>query len=197
LNKAVFTTLKIENSKPKWLEDHVARILSGARLFKVDLDKNEIISAVEEALNNSKIQEARMRIILHENGDLKTTIEPFTDLEKPIKLKLKEIDFPQGEHKVWPHRSHTEIEGEEVVLIEKSTGFVLEGSYTNIFVKTDDGYLTPPADGKILAGIGRKHFIEELKDKGEIVKEVWFKQDLLKNNEVLLTNALRGVIKTI
>jgi branched-subunit amino acid aminotransferase/4-amino-4-deoxychorismate lyase len=57
--------------------------------------------------------------------------------------------------------------------------------------------LTPPADGKILAGIGRKHFIRELQEKGETVKEQWFKADILKNNEVVLTNALRGVITTI
>jgi len=196
LNKAIFTTLRIRDLKPLWLEDHVERILKGAELFKVKMDEKTVYSAVQVGLEKNNLKEARMRIILHENGSLETTVEPFEDSEVPLKLKLKEIEISQGAHKVWPFRKHTEIKGEEIILIEKSTGFVLEGSYTNVFVKTDVGYLTPPADGKILAGIGRKHFIEELKNKGETVKEVWFKSDILKENEVILTNALRGVIRT-
>lgn len=195
MNKAVFTTVRIEDFKPKWLDDHVERIINGAELFKVNLNNKTVVKVVNVALEKNSLKDARMRIILYENGALETTLEPFTSLAKSLSLKFREIDVPQGVYKVWPHRSHTEIEGEEVILIEKNTGFVLEGSYTNIFVKTEDGYLTPPADGKILAGIGRKHFIEELKDKGETVKEVWFKSDILKNNEAILTNALRGAIR--
>ncbi len=188
--------MRIQNSKPKWLEDHVERILKGADLFKIDLNKDEVFSVVEAVLKSNEFKEARVRIILHENGSLETTIEPFEDADKPFKLSFKEIDEPQGAHKLWPFKKHTENEGEEVILIEKETGFVLEGSYTNVFVKTDNGYITPPADGKIVEGIGRKYFIRELQEKGEIVKEEWFKADLLKNNEVILTNALRGVIGT-
>jgi branched-subunit amino acid aminotransferase/4-amino-4-deoxychorismate lyase len=196
LSKAVFTTIRIQDFKPKWLEDHVERILSGAELFKVNIDEKTVLDLVENALEKNNLKDARMRIILHENGALETTLETFVDLTKPLSLKLKEIDVPQGALKVWPHRSHVEIEGEEVVLIEKNTGFVLEGSYTNVFVKTKDGYLTPPADGKILAGIGRKHFIRELQEKGETVREEWFKVEMLNKNKILLTNALRGVIRT-
>lgn len=196
MNKAVFTTIRIESFEPKWLEDHVERILKGVELFKVKIDEKAVLDLVEKVLKNNKLKEARMRIILHENGALETTVEPFSDIEKPLSLKLKEIEISQGVHKVWPFKKHTEIKGEEVILIEKSTGFVLEGSYTNVFVKTDEGYVTPPADGKIVEGIGRKHFIEELKNKGEIVKEVQFKSEMLNNNKILLTNALRGVIRT-
>ncbi len=196
MNKAVFTTIRIESFEPKWLEDHVERILKGVELFKVKIDEKTVVDLVEKALEKNNLKEARMRIILNENGNLEISIEPFEDFGKPFRLKLKEIDVPQGVYKVWPHKLHTEIKGEEIILVEKSTGFVLEGSYTNVFVKTEDGYLTPPADGKILAGIGRKHFIEELKNKGETVKEVWFKAEMLNNNKILLTNALRGVIRT-
>ena len=196
MNKAVFTTLRVHNFEPKWIEDHVERIRKGAEFLNVNVTEDSIFEAVNNRLRSNDLKEARMRIILYEDGKLETTIESFSDLEKPLKLRFNEIDKPQGAYKIWPHKLHTENPEEEVILIEKETGFVLEGSYTNVFVKTEDGYLIPPADGKILAGIGRKHFIRELQEKGETVKEQWFKADILKNNEVVLTNALRGVIKT-
>lgn len=197
MNKAVFTTMRIHKFEPKWMEDHVERILKGAELFNVKLNEKTILEAVKNTMKSSDLKKARMRIILHENGQLETTVETFSDLKKPLKLKFKEIDEPQGAHKLWPFRKHTENSDEEIILVEKETGFVLEGSYTNIFVKTDDGYVTPPADGKIVEGIGRKHFIRELHEQGETVKEEWFKADILKENEVVLTNALRGVIRTV
>ena len=188
--------MRIQNFKPKWLEDHVKRIFKGAEFFKVNMDEKKVFSVVDNALENNELKEARMRIILHESGVLDTTLGFFKDTEIPLKFKLKIVDEPQGEQKLWPFRKHVENEGEEVILIENKTGFVLEGSYTNVFVKTDVCYLTPPADGKIIEGIGRKHFIEEIRKNGETVKEEWFSSEIFKNNEVILTNALRGIIRT-
>ncbi|MDX9806806.1 MAG: aminotransferase class IV, partial [bacterium] len=74
---------------------------------------------------------------------------------------------------------------------------ILEGSYTNVFVKIGDEFFTPPDDGRILPGICRKHFIRYLKLKGMIVREEYFGIEKLKNSEIFLTNALRGVVEGI
>ncbi|HQI04013.1 MAG TPA: aminotransferase class IV, partial [bacterium] len=86
---------------------------------------------------------------------------------------------------------------EEVILIDRNNGNILEGSYTNVFVKIGDEFFTPPDDGKILPGICRKYFIRYLKLTGHKVHEEYFGIDKLKNGEIFLTNALRGVVEGI
>jgi len=194
LSSSIFTTVRIADFKPVWIEDHLTRLKNGADKLGIPFDENLWLNTVISELQKNTLSDARMRMILDVTGIPKISFEPFHDSEKSFNIRLKHVE-PQGDLKRWPFVKHTEKTDEEVILIDKSTGNVLEGSYTNVFVRTDDGFFTPPGDGKIVAGICRKYFIRYLKLKGIIVREEYFDTEKLKNGEIFLTNALRGVIK--
>jgi branched-subunit amino acid aminotransferase/4-amino-4-deoxychorismate lyase len=191
---SIFTTVRITGFKAVWIEDHIIRLQEGAKNLGLEFDENLWINAVIAELAKNNLSDARMRLILDGTGIPKISFEPFRDSEKPFAIRLEHIE-PQGELKVWPFVKYTERIDEEVILIDRNTGNVLEGSYTNVFVKNGNEFFTPPDDGKIVAGICRKYFIRYLKLKGLIVCEEYFGVEKLKNGEIFLTNALRGVIK--
>lgn len=196
MSNSVFTTVRIAGFKAVWIVDHLIRLKNGADKLGIPFDENLWLNTVISELQKNTLSDARMRLILDGTGVPKISFEPFRDSEKPFIIRLKHIE-PQGDSKHWPFVKHTEKTDEEVILIDKKTGNVLEGSYTNVFVRTDDEFFTPPDDGKIIAGICRKYFIRYLKLKGIIVHEEYFDAGFLKKGDVFLTNALRGVIKGV
>lgn len=196
MSNSVFTTVRVADFKPVWIEDHLLRLKKSAEILNIPFDEDVWIEEVVKMLEQNKLGSARMRMILDENGVPKIKFEPFQDSEKKMSIRFKNIE-PQGDLKVWPFRKHTEKSDEEVILIDRNNGNILEGSYTNVFVKIGDEFFTPPDDGKILPGICRKHFIRYLKLKGYKVHEEYFGIEKLKNSEIFLTNALRGVVEGI
>ncbi len=194
MTEGVFTTVRIADFCPVWIEDHILRLKNGAEKLNIPFDEDHLINSVIKSLDKNVIPNARMRMILKKEGTSEINFEPFEDKKELFLISFKEIE-PQGSLKRWPFRKHTEINSEEVILIDKSSGDVLEGSYTNIFIKKGDDFFTPPDDGKIVAGICRKYFIEYLKLKGCNIYEKRFSKVMLKNSEIFLTNALRGVVK--
>lgn len=196
MSNSVFTTVRIAGFKAVWIEDHLIRLQEGAEKLGIVFDENLWLNAVISELANNTLSDARMRMIVDKTGVPKISFEPFCDSEKPLTIRLEHIE-PQGESKVWPFVKHTQKTDEEVILIDRNTGSVLEGSYTNVFVKIGSEFFTPPGDGKIVSGICRKYFIRYLKLKGIVVREEYFDVDKLKNGEIFLTNALRGVIKGV
>jgi len=196
LSDSVFTTVRIANFKPVWIEDHLLRLKESAEKLNIPFDEALWLDAVIEKLSHNRIKNARMRMIMDNCGNPQINFEPFEDESKPVLIRFKEV-APQGNIKIWPFRKHAEKSDEEVILIDRNNGNILEGSYTNVFVKTESGFITPPDDGRILAGICRKHFIRYLKLKGYKVHEKNFGIEKLKNSEIFLTNALRGVVRAV
>ncbi len=68
---------------------------------------------------------------------------------------------------------------------------VAEGSITNIFIRKENSWLTPPLTSGILNGIYRSHL---LKDDDIKEKEIYL-EDLLKADEIKLVNSVRGEIR--
>ncbi|HRZ79607.1 MAG TPA: aminotransferase class IV [bacterium] len=194
MSNSVFTTVRIAGFKAVWIEDHLIRLQKGAEKLGIVFDENLWLNAVISELANNTLNNARMRMILDGTVIPKISFEPFSDPEKKMHVRLRDVE-PQGDLKRWPFVKHTEKTDEEVILIDRNTGSVLEGSYNNVFVRTDDGFFTPPGDGKIVSGICRKHFIRYLKLKGIVVREEYFDAGFLKKGDIFLTNALRGVIR--
>jgi para-aminobenzoate synthetase / 4-amino-4-deoxychorismate lyase len=194
LSDSVFTTVRVADFKPVWIEDHLLRLKKSALMLNIPFDEDVWIEEVIKMVEQNKLGSARMRMIIDGCGNPQINFEPFHDSEKKMSIRFKNIE-PQGDLKVWPFRKHAERSDEEVILIDRNNGNVLEGSYTNVFVKIGNEFFTPPDDGRILPGICRKHFIRYLKLKGYTIHEKHFGIEKLKNSEIFFTNALRGVIK--
>ncbi|WP_372964561.1 aminodeoxychorismate lyase [Marinobacter sp.] len=83
------------------------------------------------------------------------------------------------------------------VLMANASGHIVEGTRTNLFVETSNGWLTPAAGSVAVAGVMRRYVLERLRAAGEPVKEgPVLPEDLLAEDclGVYLTNSVLGVV---
>lgn len=92
-------------------------------------------------------------------------------------------------------RAHIRKGPIDEVLIANSAGHLIEGSKTNLFVLTKEGYfITPPLHSGPVRGVARQILLE--KDPHVIEGDVTI--DLLENSlEVVVANAVRGAIPVV
>jgi branched-subunit amino acid aminotransferase/4-amino-4-deoxychorismate lyase len=80
-------------------------------------------------------------------------------------------------------------------LVFDEEGLLLEGAVSNVFLVVSGNLITPPADGRILAGITRRWVLETAGSQGISCQEASItREDLLGAEEVFLTNSVRGVM---
>jgi para-aminobenzoate synthetase/4-amino-4-deoxychorismate lyase len=73
-------------------------------------------------------------------------------------------------------------------------GFVTEGGRSNVFIKKDGQWLTPPLTSGCLPGVMRSVVLSDA--KYHAVEKNITPADVLSAEEVIFTNALRGIVKT-
>ncbi len=140
----------------------------------------------------------RGRVIVDTStGKYEFTSDTVKPLKEPVLCRLLNIENSLGKIKKWPFRNLGIPEGGELILVHKKTGEVLEGNFSNIFLRQGDKWLTPLAGDRILNGICRQKFINFLKSRGKIVKECSIKEKKLCESHIFLSNSLRGVMHGI
>lgn len=77
----------------------------------------------------------------------------------------------------------------EAILIDEN-GFILEGSFTNVFILKDDKIYTPPLSNGIVSGCFRRL----LNGQAFCSIKSLTREDYNSADEIFLTNALRGII---
>jgi para-aminobenzoate synthetase/4-amino-4-deoxychorismate lyase len=69
---------------------------------------------------------------------------------------------------------------------------VTEGAITNIFIKKDGIFYTPPVECGLLNGVFRREFLSQ---HPECLEKVLTVDDLYSADEVYLTNSVRGMVR--
>jgi len=160
----------------------------------VSFKENTIADPFKEAPTH---QVYKLRFIYYENADIKINIEEYTrDLEQEWKVRVIEPEeFSinsqdlQWKHKLYSRESiPVSAEWQEQIWLNER-GEVCEGSFTNIFWKTDETWYTPDLSTNILTGTMRELLIPALGAK-EVNYTVY---DLKKAKEIILTNAMIGI----
>jgi para-aminobenzoate synthetase/4-amino-4-deoxychorismate lyase len=82
------------------------------------------------------------------------------------------------------------LAGYDDVLFLNRSGEVTEGAISNIFVKKDGRWLTPPVECGLLAGVQRRHLLETLPD---VEQRALYPGDLRQADAIYLANAVRGL----
>lgn len=88
--------------------------------------------------------------------------------------------------------------GAEEALIVDSSGDVIEGATSNVFVARGGRVATPPESAGILAGITRAHVLEVASAAGIVVSEERLRpDDLYGADEVFLTSSVRELVPIV
>jgi para-aminobenzoate synthetase/4-amino-4-deoxychorismate lyase len=202
--RGLFETLLVADGRTVRAAPHLERLGASAReLFDRDLPAELPDSVVAAA---RPLELGRMRIdLLPEDGELRFEIETepidpaifFPD--RPHGADVRTVRHPgwAGAHK-WADRDWLEsVEaelGEEVPLILTDDDEVLEAGRANLFIVTEGGIATPPADGRILPGTARAATLDLAAELGVSAAErPLHLDDLREADDLFLTSSLRGI----
>ncbi len=143
-----------------------------------------------------------MRLLLNKWGKLKLDYSTLPQLPENIKVIISEKHINPDSTFQFFKTTNREVYNSELKK-NNSEGFfdviffnerkeLAEGAITNIFIRKEDVWFTPPVTCGILAGIYRSHFINTNDNVKETIITI---NDLLTAAEVKLVNSVRGEIK--
>ncbi len=198
----LFETMKIENGRILFLEEHLERLKNSCEYFLFRFDEKFIRKKLKKISEKNPNGFFKLKLQLDKTGNIVTKITKYPYLPSEIKIILSEkrldhLDkfqyFKTTNRKVYEEEFKTyNSEGFfEVIFLNKNEE-LSEGSFTNIFIRKRDLWYTPPLIAGILPGIYRNEFIKKTESVKEIPLHI---NDLYEADEILLTNSVRGEIK--
>ena len=199
-------TILYRNEELVLLEEHIERVRSSQLFFDFTWNLRSVERPLKEAtdalwLLGAKF--AKVRLLLSHDG---TATAEYTLMEREGWEK-KTISFDissehtnsedlflyhkttnRGFYNDYYRQALANGFDEVVFLNEKDE--VTEGSISNIFIRKNDKWLTPPVDCGLLPGVWRKKLISDLNAAESILR----KEDIEEADEILLCNSLRGAV---
>ena len=178
---------------------HLERMCKSAANLKF---KFEIIKIKQKILEINSQSRLRCRLTLRIDGTINLTTAPLSLNSKPWVLRLSNSILSSSDPWLL-HKSSNRVlydaeranlpDGIDELVYLNERNEVCEGTITNIFVKIEGHWLTPPLSSGCLPGVLRRKKIEDASCK---VKIITF-SDLQGAEKITVGNALRGEIEAV
>ena len=199
----IIETMRWENGIPL-LHHHLARLERTARILGYSFPITKILSRLEAL--DGELQKDRsyvIRLLLGAADGVHLESRPLENpLSRPYRLGLargrvaSENPFAQlkttfrGLYDAGRKEAMDRALDEIVYLNERDE--LTEGTITNVFLEIDGKWVTPPLSCGVLPGIGREL---EMASSREPRERILTAVDLMRAENVLLTNAVRGTVE--
>ena len=211
----IFTTIKVEDSIPLFLDKHINRLKSSCRFFGIDFFDPGFSNIINHLLKKNLLTDARVKIIISRGIDFKNriinycgetpTIAVFIfplslDLPQPVKLCIsKEM---RGNESIYQHKTTSYLQNLYHKTIARERGFddaiilswkeeVLETSTANLFFILGKEIITPPRELPLLNGIMRQEILALESIGGyPLIENSLKKDDLKKVEAAFITSAI-------
>ena len=181
---------------------HRERLAASAASLGLPLDLVTLDGAVNAEVADL-VQDAKVRVELHQDGAIITSSAPLTNALGP-KTVCWANHIIDTRNNLLPHKTSVRGFYDEArllasadkpiydVLFSNDQGHVTEASYHSVFIRKGDRYFTPPLSAGLLNGVGRKLYLEKLGDR--VSEQNFDRATLEQADEVLLVSSIRGVI---
>lgn len=186
------------------LDYHLRRLGQSAKYFGFAFDKGPIIKQlIKEAKLFDKTKNHRVRLLLYKDGSIAIESRVLSGSDGLVKIALSKKKTNSLDNFLFHKTTRRKLYNDEykkykrqgfydVVFINENNQMT-EGAISNIFIKTNGIFYTPPVSCGLLEGTFRKYLIE---NKSIPIKEkVLYRDDLLKADKIYLTNAVRGMVE--
>jgi para-aminobenzoate synthetase/4-amino-4-deoxychorismate lyase len=177
---------------------HLDRLEASARALAIPMTRKHVLSEMRRAVAG-RDGPSRVRVLLHESGEIDVTVTPFTPVERwtcaVSEQRMQSGDLLARHKTAWRALFDDELTrlsartGCDQVLFLNERGELVESSGANIFVRKHGTLVTPPLSSGALAGTLRRALLES----GDCVEGVLYPADLA-GNDVFLGNSLRGLV---
>ncbi len=200
---SLFETLYATPAGCRHLERHLQRLSASAARFGFALDPAGLRAAIAAAcarLDAGSVY--RMRVALHASGEREIETAPLLQLAAPVRLLLAVEPTDAGDlflqHKTTLRERYdlawrsAETQGAFDTLFFNRRGELTEGGRSNVFIKLDGTWVTPPLACGVLPGVMRSVLLEDAALAA--TERVVLRSDLQRAEAVMVCNALRGAL---
>ncbi|MBU1784629.1 MAG: aminodeoxychorismate synthase component I [Candidatus Omnitrophica bacterium] len=196
------------NNGSYYLSDlHLARMERSAAFFSFPFNKGELLAALKyKARSFDASKKYRIRISLDKDGKIKISAGSIKKaLPAPVNIALSDKSTQKDNVFLSHKTTNRELYDSEFskyrkkdcfdVLFFNEDGELTEGAITNVILRKDQEYFTPPISCGLLGGVYREH----LMTCGEItIEEKVLRMEDLKNaDEILLINSVRKIVPAV
>ena len=165
----VFETIKTVENKPWAMSRHMRRAVTSAQQLGFRIPSEDLVrNSVEELCLNQQFPLGLLRLSFGQNGNWSAVHLPYEPLSQGAKLLTydKAIAVHGQPIKSYPYTHRLEILeaikslGADEAIVCNDKGKICEGSVTNLLLRIDDTWVTPPISDGVLPGVMRALVIE-------------------------------------
>lgn len=181
------------------LERHLSRTKGSAEALGFAFDRHAVRNELQAATFRLRTP-SKVRLLIGRSGAISIGISPMPETpDQPVRVAIRPLEVAPDDfrlaHKTsrrgFYDRARAATGAWEVVFTDPE-GFLTEGSFTSIFVRSADGMLlTPPLARGLLPGVLRGQLIES----GRAIEHDLRPEDLAGGFQ--LGNALRGLVSAV
>ncbi len=183
------------------LELHLERLKDSAEYFDFEFDASGIVNSLERAIACCKAESCKVRLLLAKDGKAVVEVQPLGGSDGEVKFAVASEAIDSSDvflyHKTTRRdvykNAFSGISGCEEVLLFNERGEITEGSFHNAVFEADGVLYTPPVSSGLLAGVMRRHLLEE----GRLVEKVITLCDIDDYDNIYLINSVRGFRKAL
>ena len=208
----LFETIRVEMGQACFVDLHLERLKHSAMTFGIHFDSLKAAQLIQESCstlgNEVKRTLHRLRLDLSQNGQMGVRLSPVQAIDSPSPLIWAKDLFQEDvtslsgntwlQHKLSQRMMYdqawqrAEKNGAFDALFINELGHVTEGGRSNIFIKKDGQWLTPPISAGCLPGIMRSLILKD--PQWQAIEKNFTPEDVMMAEEIILCNALRGII---
>ncbi len=192
LDYKLVETMKSENKKIIFFEEHMNRLRSSAK--KLGFVCDFLSESIKKYSNNDGF----IRVTLSRSGEIDVEVKHIID-NSTNKVEISDrrvhsknlLLYHKTTHRPWYKLAQEKIATgliyDEIFLNEK--GQITEGARSNIIIEKAGKFYTPPTSVGLLNGIYRQSLI----DKKEVIEKVLLIEDLQHADKIFCVNSVRGM----
>jgi para-aminobenzoate synthetase/4-amino-4-deoxychorismate lyase len=184
------------------LERHLRRLARSAAYFGFSCDEKSLREALAHACAALPAAPHRLRLALDQHGGHTITHAPLTPIDGPVTVLLAP-DATRSDDLFLRHKSterarydagwrHAESRGAFDTLFFNERGELTEGGRSNVFVKLDGRWFTPPLSSGALPGVMRAVLLDDAAWSAS--ERLLRRADLARAEAIVVCNALRGAL---
>ena len=169
IGNGVFETIKTVENKPWALSRHMRRAVASAHQLGLRIPAEELVrNSVDDLLETQQHANGLLRLSFGENGNWSAVHLAYEPVKHGAKLLTydKEIVVQGQPIKSYPYNHRLEILeaikllGADEAIVCNDKGKICEGSVTNLLLRIEDRWVTPPISDGVLPGVMRALVIE-------------------------------------
>lgn len=187
------------------VERHLARLAASAASLGFACPRAEIVAALRQQVAGlAPGQPSRMRLALYKDGRFEIVVAPLEPLPPgPVEVLLAPAPIEDA-HGLFAHKTTlrgrydagiraAQARGAFDTLFFDADGWLTEGGRSNVFLRIDGEWVTPPVGRGVLPGTMRAALLDD--PEWSAREQALRVEDLFRAERIVLTNALRGVVE--